>query len=83
MPYFITDRHPECSNWAVVKEDGELLSCQGSEEDAIDQMVAVSLAEDLEPGGTYDGESFRAALGNDKYSTSADVSNHLWKDGER
>ena len=74
MPYFITDRHPECANWAVVKEDGELVACQATEADAIDQMVAVSLAEDLEPGGTYDGESFRAALGNDKYTTSAEAS---------
>ena len=63
MPYFITDRHPECANWAVVKEDGELVACQATEEDAIDQMVAVSLAEDLDPGGTYDGESFRALPG--------------------
>jgi len=74
VPYFVTDRHPECSAWAVVKEDGELLSCQGSEEDAIEQMVAVSLAEDLEPGGSYEGESFRAALGNDKYTTSSEAS---------
>ena len=63
MPYFITDRHPECANWAVVKEDGELLACHATEDEAIDQMVAVSLAEDLDPGGTYDGESFRALPG--------------------
>lgn len=63
MPYFITDRHPECDNWAVVKEDGELLACHGTEESAIEQMVAVSIAEDMEPGGTYEGEEFRAAPG--------------------
>lgn len=59
MPYLITDRHPDCPAWAVVKEDGELLACHPSEESAIEQMVAVSLAEDLEPGGTYDGDTFK------------------------
>ncbi len=60
MPYFITDRHPDCDAWALVKEDGELVACHPDSESAQDQMVAVSLAEDLEPGGTYEGESFRA-----------------------
>lgn len=59
MPYFITDQHPDCSAWATVKEDGELLACHDSKESAIAQMVAVSLAEDMQPGGTYEGE-FRA-----------------------
>lgn len=60
MPYFITDRHPGCPAWAVVKEDGELIpgGCQPTKDQAIEQMVAVSLAENLEPGGEYDGESF-------------------------
>ena len=60
MPYFITDNHPDCSNWAVVKQDGELVACHPSKQSATDQMVAISLAEELEPGGTYT-ESNRAA----------------------
>lgn len=60
MPYFITDQHPDCSAWATVKEDGALLACHPTKEDAVAQMVAVSLSEDMEPGGTYEGE-FRAA----------------------
>ena len=60
MPYFITDEHPDCAEWAVVKEDGELLACHETKESAIDQMIAVSLAEEMEPGGDYTG-SFRAA----------------------
>jgi HK97 family phage prohead protease len=56
MPYFITDKHPECPAWATVKEGGELVACHGSEQDAIDQMVAISAAEDIVPGGTYEGE---------------------------
>src|SRR6056297_1138584 len=76
MPYFITDRHPDCEAWALVKEDGELVACHDSEDSATDQMVAVSLAEDLEPGGEYEGESFRslrAALAGDKFTTEAEA----------
>jgi HK97 family phage prohead protease len=51
MPYFITDKSDNCSGWAVVKEDGEQLGCHQTKEDAIDQMVALSIAEDIEPGG--------------------------------
>jgi len=59
MPYFISDRHPDCPGWSVVKEDGELLACAESQEAAVEQMVAVSLAEDMEPGGTYEGDEFK------------------------
>jgi len=51
MPYFITDTAEGCSGWATVKEDGEVIGCHTTKKDAIDQMVAVSLAEDMEPGG--------------------------------
>ena len=60
MPYFVTNESPDCSAWAVVKEDGELVACHETEEDAISQMVAISISEELEPGGTYSG-SFRAS----------------------
>ena len=61
MPYFISDRHPDCPGWSVVKEDGELLACAESQDAAVEQMVAVSLAEDMEPGGTYEGDEFKPA----------------------
>jgi uncharacterized protein len=51
MPYFITDKSPDCSGWATIKEDGEVIGCHETKEDAIAQMVAVSIAEDMEPGG--------------------------------
>jgi HK97 family phage prohead protease len=51
MPYFITDKSPECSGWATIKEDGEVMGCHTTKQAAIDQMLAVSLAEDMEPGG--------------------------------
>ena len=51
MPYFITDKSPDCSGWATVKEDGEVMGCHTTKQAAIDQMIAVSLAEDMELGG--------------------------------
>ena len=57
MPYYITDKSSDCSGWAVVKEDGEVIGCHDSKQSAIDQGIAVSLAEDTEFGGE------RAAVG--------------------
>jgi HK97 family phage prohead protease len=58
VPYYITDKSEECSGgWAVIKDDGEVLGCHDSKESAIDQAVAVSIAEDTEFGGE------RAAVG--------------------
>jgi len=51
MPYFITDTAEGCSGWATIKDDGEIIGCHTTKQDAIDQMVAVSLAEDIEVGG--------------------------------
>ena len=51
MPYFISDSNPGCAGWAVEKEDGEVIGCHDTKESAIDQMVAVSLAEGMQPGG--------------------------------
>ena len=66
MPYFISDSNPGCSGWAVEKEDGEVVGCHTSKEDAVAQMVAVSLAEDIEPGGERDlPENYRPSLSAD------------------
>lgn len=51
MPYFITDSAEGCSGWATIKDDGEVIGCHTTKQAAIDQMVAVSLAEDMEPSG--------------------------------
>jgi HK97 family phage prohead protease len=54
MPYYISDKQPDCQDWATVKEeDGQYItvSCHTSKQDAVDQMVALSLAEDMEPMG--------------------------------
>jgi HK97 family phage prohead protease len=54
MPYFITKESGECAGFAVVKEDGEVLGCHLLKQDAIDQMVAISNEEGIEPGGDLD-----------------------------
>jgi HK97 family phage prohead protease len=66
MPYFISD-NTDCPDWAVVKEDGSVVSCQDSKQSAIDQMVALSLAEELEPGGELRDlpDNYRPALAED------------------
>lgn len=51
MPYYITNTAADCSGWAVTKDDGEVIGCHRTKQDAVDQMVAVSISEDIEPGG--------------------------------
>jgi HK97 family phage prohead protease len=51
VPYFITDSAEGCAGWATIKDDGEVIGCHESKQAAIDQMVAVSMAEGMEPGG--------------------------------
>jgi len=57
MPYFITDKSPDCSGWATIKEDGEVIGCHQTKQDAVDHMVAVSLAEDMSPGGERNSDA--------------------------
>ena len=66
MPYFITDKSAECSGWATIKQDGEVMGCHQNKESAIAQMVALSLAENIEPGGERAlPENYRPALALD------------------
>jgi hypothetical protein len=55
MPYGISENQSDCANWAAVKieSDGSAttLDCYETKQDAIDRMVAQSLAEGLEPAG--------------------------------
>jgi HK97 family phage prohead protease len=51
MPYYITDEAESCSGWATIKDDGEVMGCHTTKQAAVDQMIAISLAEDIEPGG--------------------------------
>jgi HK97 family phage prohead protease len=58
VPYYITNNNSECPDWAVEKDNGELVACHDSKESAIDQAVAISLAEKTD----FLGE--RAAVGS-------------------
>lgn len=66
MPYGISQNQSDCSGWATVKETAtgwETIGCHATKQDAIDQMVAVSIAEDVEPVGevnSNDEEELRA-----------------------
>lgn len=66
MPYYISDQQSDCSGWATVKQETDgsytTLGCHDTKQDAIDQMVAVSISEDIEPGG----EVQRDSVGEDR-----------------
>lgn len=67
MPYYISDQQSDCSGWATVKQESDgsytTLGCHDTKQGAIDQMVAVSIAEDMEPGGEV---SKRESVGEDR-----------------
>ena len=49
MPYYITDTNADCSGWAVMAiDDTKIFGCHATKQDAIDQGVAISLAENVE-----------------------------------
>jgi HK97 family phage prohead protease len=50
MPYFIS-QDTECPEWAVIKDDDMVIACHPDKESAIAQMVAISIEENIEPGG--------------------------------
>lgn len=58
MPYYISNEMSDCAGWATIKADSpddtpETIGCHQTKQDAIDQMVAVSLSEDVEPMGDW------------------------------
>jgi len=54
MPYGISNNQIDCNGWALVKEDNGqyvTVACHVTKQDAVDNMIAVSLAENLDPLG--------------------------------
>lgn len=51
-PYYISDTAEGCSGWATIKEDGKVMGCHATKQDAIDQGLAIAQAED----STFEGE---------------------------
>lgn len=83
MPYYITNKHPKCkSGWATVNSAYELKSCHKTKKQAIDQMVAISISQNMQPGGTFPKDrkkesvfSFFKEAADNSYSPPAGVQN--------
>ena len=54
MPYYIEENNDACAvgQWATTKDDGEVMGCHDTKQEAIDQAVAISVSE----GSEYEGE---------------------------
>lgn len=55
MPYGISQQQTDCAGWATVKRETDgsytTIGCHETKQDAIDQMIVVSMSEDIEPLG--------------------------------
>jgi HK97 family phage prohead protease len=67
MPLYISDSAEGCSGWATVKEDGEVMGCHTTKQDAIDQALAIAQSEGSEFLGEMRDlpEAYRPALAED------------------
>ena len=50
MPYYIEDNNDACAvgQWATTKDDGEVMGCHDTKQEAIDQALAIAQSEDSE-----------------------------------
>ena len=66
MPFGISQTQTDCAGWATVKREADgsftTIGCHASKQDAIDQMVVVSLAEDMDPLGEVSARDLMYAL---------------------
>ena len=81
MPYGISDSQAGCSGWATVKKNSDgsydTLGCHSTKQDAIDQMVAVSIAEGIDPLGEVNSREARA----ENEIIVVDIDDTLLRDG--
>lgn len=58
MPFGISESQPDCTGFATVKQEADgsftTIGCHTTKQDAVDQMVVVSLSEDIDPLGQVD-----------------------------
>lgn len=78
-PYFISDSAEGCNGWATVKDDGEVMGCHLSKQDAIDQGVAIAIAED----STFEGERSVKRLDSGPPAVIVDIDGTLIVGGQR
>jgi len=85
MPYYISENQSDCDGWAAVKQETDgsytTIGCHANKQDAIDQMVAVSISEDLEPGGEVNSRSKMKKIERRTY-TVQDVETRQMEDGK-
>ena len=85
MPYYISKAQSDCDGWATVKQEADgsytTIGCHQSKTDAIDQMVATSLAENIEPGGEVNSRSKMKKIERRTY-TVQDVETRADDDGK-
>lgn len=65
MPYYISDKQADCAGWATIKveeNEPETITCHTTKQDAVDQMVALSVAEGIEPMGEYRTDGMNRVL---------------------
>jgi HK97 family phage prohead protease len=84
MPYFISAAQDDCDGWASVKQESDgsytTIGCHTNKQDAIDQMIAVSLSEGIEPGGEVNSRSKMKKIERRTY-TVQDVQARQAEDG--
>ena len=55
MPTYISNERESCKGgWAVLDSGGKQIACQDTKDMAVKQMVAISLSQGEEPGGTWE-----------------------------
>lgn len=86
MPYFISDKQSDCSGWAAVKKETDgsytTIGCHETKQDAIDQMVAISISEDMQPGGEVNSSRRKMKKIERRTFTVRDVEARQAEDGK-
>ena len=85
MPYYISENQSDCAGWATVKQESDgsytTIGCHTNKQDAIDQMVAVSISEDIEPGGEVSSRSGNLKKIERRTFTLQNIETRLTDDG--
>lgn len=66
MPFGISQSQTDCKQWATVKQEADgsytTIGCHQTKQDAVDQMIAVSMSEDIDPLGQVDTPDERSTV---------------------
>lgn len=85
MPYGISNNQSDCSGWATVKEESDgsytTMACHDTKQGAIDQMVAISLSEDMQPLGEINSRSQMSKKIERRTYTVRDIETRQAEDG--